>query len=254
MKELVLFITCRLHIGTHFYHFQRLLRIELIWFSLINTIIKFSEISSKLLFMKIWFDILFSNWWMFIYCKMDSGDCVMKRVTEWEERTLVFCSCNSRYDGEDGDSGEDSGDHLTRTVRGPGVRSEAEERTTSSCPPVLLSSSLSLISSHSPPTQSNKLTFWHSCWLCDSLTVGRHCDHPSVTVWQHHISYKYSTQFPSCASDGSYIGPVLSQVSCKAKDFKRICPINVEEMNPLCYRLREYLFFRQWKGERKVRR
>ena len=157
MKELVLFITCRLHIGTHFYHFQRLLRIELIWFSLINTIIKFSEISFKLLFMKIWFDILFSNWWMFIYCKMDSGDCVMKRVTEWEEPTLVFCSCNSRYDGEDGDSGEDSGDHLTRTVRGPGVRSEAGSGPR---PPVLLP-----LSSLSPPYRHThrppRATSWH---------------------------------------------------------------------------------------------
>ena len=164
MKELVLFITCRLHIGTHFYHFQRLLRIELIWFSLINTIIKFSEISSKLLFMKIWFDILFSNWWMFIYCKMDSGDCVMKRVTKWEERTLVFCSCNSRYDGEDGDSGEDSGDHLTRTVRGPGVRRQGADH-------VLLSSSLSLLhivtlTAH-PEQQVDILTFMLVVWQPD---------------------------------------------------------------------------------------
>ena len=164
MKELVLFITCRLHIGTHFYHFQRLLRIELIWFSLINTIIKFSEISSKLLFMKIWFDILFSNWWMFIYCKMDSGDCVMKRVTEWEERTLVFCSCNSRYDGEDGDSGEDSGDHLTRTVRGPGVRREAGSGPR---PPVLLPLSHIVTLTAHPEQQVDILTFMLVVWQPD---------------------------------------------------------------------------------------
>ena len=160
--------------------------------------------------MKIWFDILFSNWWMFIYCEMDSGDCVMKRVTEWEEPTLVFCSCNSRYDGEDGDSGEDSGDHLTRTVRGPGVR-RGRERTTSSCPPP--SSSLSLLhivtlTAH-PEQQVDILTFILVVWQpdCGETLWPSQCYRMTTS---YRLVTNYSTQFPSCASDGSYICPVLS--------------------------------------------